>query len=208
MPIDWRIYFAILIFTKLFFPELSFYSFIALMISAYQFMLLFYSIGFILPVRYLAGSLMCVQMLVGPSLAYNGLDEYQIGFLKMQVGETAYFSYVLPATIMFLIGLKIKFNQNVSDEFVNLNQLKEYVKNNQQTMYIFIVIGFISSLVSPFFSAEIGFVFTLLASFKFVGLFMLILGDNKLKPLTLFVVLSSIILSSLGEAMFHDLLIW
>ena len=128
------------------------------MISAYQFMLLFYSIGFILPVRYLAGSLMCVQMLVGPSLAYNGLDEYQIGFLKMQVGETAYFSYVLPATIMFLIGLKIKFNQNVSDEFVNLNQLKEYVKNNQQTMYIFIVIGFISSLVSPFFSAEIGFV--------------------------------------------------
>jgi hypothetical protein len=208
VPIDWRIFFGIVLFTKLFFPDISLYSFFAFIISAYQFMLLFYSIGFILPVRYLAGSLMCVQMLVGPALAYNGLDEYQLGYLKMQVDESIYFSYVIPATILFLIGLRIKFNQNVSDEFININQLKEYVKNNQQTMYIFIVIGFVSSLISPFFSTEIGFVFTLLGSFKFVGLFMLILGDNKLKPLSLFVVLSSIILSSLGNAMFHDLLIW
>jgi hypothetical protein len=208
VPIELRLYFAIVIFTKLFFPELSLYSFIALMISAYQFMLLFYSIGLILPVRYLAGSLMCVQMLVGPAFAYNGLDEYQLGFLKMQVDESTYFSYVIPATIMFLIGLRIKFNRNISDEFININQLKEYVKYNQQTMYTFIVIGFISSLVSPFFSAEIGFVFTLFGSFKFVGLFMIILGDNKLKPISLFVVLASIILSSLGQAMFHDLIIW
>jgi len=208
VPIDWRIFFGIVLFTKLFFPEISLYSFFALMIAAYQFMLLFYSIGFILPVRYLAGSLMCVQMLVGPAFAYNGLDEYQLGFLKMQVDEVVYFSYVIPATIMFLIGLRIKFNRNVSDEFININQLKEYVKYNQKTMYFFIVIGFISSLVSPLFSSEIGFVFTLFGSFKFIGLFMLILGDNKLKPLSLFVVLSSIILSSLGNAMFHDLLIW
>jgi hypothetical protein len=208
VPIDWRIYFGIVIFTKLFFPDLSLYSFFAFMIAAYQFMLLFYSIGLILPVRYLAGSLMCMQMLVGPALAYNGLDEYQFGFLKMQVDETIYFSYVIPATIMFIIGLKIKFNRDVADEFININLLKEYVKNNQQIMYIFIVIGFVSSLISPFFSTEIGFVFTLLGSFKFVGLFMIILGDNKLKPLSLFVVLSSIILSSLGQAMFHDLIIW
>jgi hypothetical protein len=208
VQIDWRIYFGIVIFTKLLFPELSLFCFFALMISAYQFMLLFYSIGLILPIRYLAGSLMCVQMLVGPTFAYNGLDEYQVGFLKMQVDETLYFSYVIPATIMFIIGLKIKFNQHVIDESINIKQLKEYVKHNQQILYVFIIIGFISSLVSPFFSTEIGFVFTLLGSFKFVGLFMLILGDNKLKPLSLFVVLSSIILSSLGEAMFHDLLIW
>ena len=124
VSIDWRIYFAIVIFTKLFFPELSLYTYLAFMISAYQFMLLFYSIGFILPVRYLAGSLMCMQILVGPALAYNGLDEFQMGFLKMQVDESTYFSYVIPATIMFLIGLRIKFNENVSDEFININQLK------------------------------------------------------------------------------------
>ena len=208
VPIDWRIYFAIVIFFKLSFPELSIFSFLAFMISAYQFMLLFYSIGFVLPIRYLTGSLMCVQMLVGPALAYNGLDEYQVGFLKMQVDETKYFSYVIPATVMFLIGLKIKFNKNIVDEFINIKHLKEYVKYNQQTLYTFIIIGFISSLVSPLFSMEIGFVFTLLGSFKFVGLFMLILGDSKLKPISLLIVLSSIILSSLGEAMFHDLLIW
>ncbi len=208
VEINWRIYFAIVIFTKLFFPNLSYYSYFAFMVSAYQFMLLFYSIGFILPVRYLAGSLMCVQMLVGPAFAYNGLDEYQLGFLKMQVGEATYFSYVIPATIMFLIGLRIKFNQNISDEYINTKKLKEYVSKNQITMYVFIVIGFISSLVSSFFSTEIGFVFTLLGSFKFVGLFMIILGEQQLKPITLFVVLASIILTSLGEAMFHDLLIW
>src|SRR5690606_24141824 len=53
-----------------------------------------------------------------------------------------------------------------------------------------------------------GFVFYLLGSFKFIGLFLLVLGTKQLKPLRMVVVIGSIVSSSLGEGTFHDLLTW
>jgi hypothetical protein len=47
-----------------------------------------------------------------------------------------------------------------------------------------------------------------LSSAKYIGAFMLIIGGVKLKPWILVVVFGSIVLSSLGSAMFHDLITW
>lgn len=74
--------------------------------------------------------------------------------------------------------------------------------------YIFIIVGFISSLVTGFFSSDLKFVFYLLGSLKFIGVFILLFSGKQLKLLPLIIVYSSIIASSLNEAMFHDLLTW
>src|SRR5687767_6982833 len=89
------------------FPEISGYSYFALLVSLHQFILLFNAIGFVIPVRFLFGAFMCLQMLIGPLLAYNGLDKFQIGYYKMQIPESEYFSYVLPAVVAFIAGLHI-----------------------------------------------------------------------------------------------------
>lgn len=204
---NWGLYLGLLIFSRLLFPEISWYSYTAMMISAFQFLLLFHSFGSVIPVRYLLGAFMCLQMFVGPTLAYNGLDKYQQGFLKMQIPEEQYFLYVIPAVICFIIGLHIRAGM-LEGEVVDQEKIKRFVKVNPKLPYFFIGIGFISSLVAGFFGSELGFIFTLLAGFKFIGTFFIILSGTNLRPVTLILVYGSIIASSLGTAMFHDLLTW
>ena len=205
---NWYLFSTIAILLLLFFPNLSWYSYFALLLTIHQFLLLFFSFGFIIPIRYLFGSLMCLQMLLGPVFAYNGLDNFQRGNYKMQIPEVEYFSYVLPAVICFILGLHIRSNY-LRGEFIDAVGIGEFTaKKRKYLPYVFIGIGFISSLVSEAFASELTFVFYLLGSFKYVGAFMLITGNVRLKILPLLFVYGSIFLSSLGEGMFHDLFTW
>ncbi len=204
---NWAVFILIGLIIRISFVDLSAIGFIALMLSLYQFMLLFDSIGHFIPVRYLLGSFMCVQFFVGPTLAYNGLDEYQYFLYKMQIPEIQYFSYAMPAVLAFIVGLHL-FAGNLNGEVVDEKRIEVFVERNPTISYIFIVVGFLASVVSAFFSSDLAFVFYLLGSFKFIGLFLLVLGKKQLKLWPMVIVIGSIISSSLGEGMFHDLLTW
>lgn len=204
---NWNVYLLSLVFIKLLWFDLSLLGFLSIAIFLHQFFLLFYSMGAVLPIRYLAGVLMCLQMLLGPTFAYNGLNEYQFETYKMKIPEAEYFSYVMPAVIMFILGLHVTAGK-LKGEVLNVASIRLFIDRSGKLPYIFIAIGFVSSLVSIFFSSALVFVFYLLSSFKFIGVFMLICGTRQLKPWVLVLVYGSIISSSLAEAMFHDLLTW
>lgn len=182
-------------------------SLVAIMIALYQFIILFNSISTIIPTRHLLGSFMCVQFFIGPVLAYNGLDEYQYFMYKMRISEAAYFQYALPAVTLFIIGLHINSGK-YQGEVVDLKQIEAFVKKNKKIPYLFIIIGLFSSIVGTYFSNDLAFVFYLLGSLKFIGLFLFIIGTKRLQVLPLIVVIGSIISSSFGNGMFHDLLTW
>ena len=195
------------IIIRLLFSGMSWYSYIAIMVAIYQFILLFNSIGHVIPVRYLLGSFMCLQFFIGPAFAYNGLDAYQYFVYLMKVPEAQYFGYALPAVILFILGLHVNAGM-LNGEVVDQERVKIFVKRNPKLPYFFIIMGFVTSFVSGFFGSELSFVFYLLGSFKFIGLFLMILGSDQLKPLPISIVIGSIISSSLGSGMFHDLLTW
>jgi hypothetical protein len=150
---------------------------------------------------------MCVQFFLGPTLAYNGLDPYQFINYRMKIPEDQYFGYAIPAVLLFIAGLHLNAGNN-KGEIANRNKIADFVKNNPSLGYQFIGLGFVSGLIADFFSSELAFVFYLLAAFKFIGLFLLILGDKEIKTLPLIVVIGSIVLSSLSSGMFHDLMTW
>jgi len=150
---------------------------------------------------------MCLQILIGPALAYNGLDVYQEGYNKMQVPESDYFAYAFPSVLMFIIGLNFLSN-NLAGEKPDTEGLKNYVKEHPMMPYTLILVGFISSLVSIYFSSDLAFIFLVLSCFKFVGIFLIVLGNKGIKPLPLLVVYGSIISSSIAQGMFFDLLTW
>ena len=177
------------------------------MISLYEFILLFSSIRFIIPTRYLLGSFMCIQFFIGPTLAYNGLDQYQYFVYKMQIPETEYFLYAIPAVLAFILGLHINAG-HYRGEIIDQKRVKLFVDKHPLLPYTFIIIGFLASIVAGKFSSDLAFVFYLLGSFKFIGLFMLILGTKQLKIFPLILVIGSIVSSSLGSGMFHDLITW
>ncbi len=204
---NWPFFVGLCLVIRVIFFEMSWTSFFAIVLSLHQFILLFNSIGYVIPVRYLFGALMCVQFFIGPVLAYNGLDQYQYIHYKMKIPEAAYFGYAIPAVLAFIIGLHLNAGK-LKGEIVNEKGISLFVERNPKLPYLFIVLGFLSSVFSGFFSSELAFVFYLMGSVKFIGLFLLVLGTKELKLLPMIVVIGSIISSSLGEGMFHDLLTW
>ena len=204
---NWGFYVVTAVAIYWLFPDMSWFSYFALLITLHQFLLLFHSIGYVIPYRYLFGAFMCLHMLLGPAMAYYGLDKYQGAKERMQLPEAEYFSYVIPAVISFILGLHFRSN-NLQGEVLNTEKIKAYVSQKKDLPFILIAIGFISSFSSDFFSAELAFVFYLLSSFKFIGVFLLIIGKVQLKILPLSLVYGSVILSSINEGMFHDVLIW
>lgn len=192
---------------RVLFFEMSWFSFFALMISLQQFILLFNSIGYVIPIRYLFGAMMCVQFFIGPVLAYNGLDEYQYIHYRMKIPESEYFSYAIPAVLSFIIGLHLNAGK-LKGETVNEAGIAAFVERNPKLPYVFIVLGFLSSIISTFFSSELAFVFYLLGNSKFIGLFLLVMGTRELKVVPMTIVIGSVVSSSFGEGMFHDLLTW
>lgn len=198
---------GIAIVVRVLFVGMNWVSYFAILLSLHQFILLFNAIGYVLPVRYLLGAFMCVQFFIGPVLAYNGLDEYQYIHYKMMVTESDYFSYAIPAVMSFIAGLHL-FAGKLNGEIIDEKQVELFVLRYPLLPYWFIGIGFVSSIVAGFFGAELAFVFYLLGGFKFIGLFLLIIGSKELKILPLVLVISSIVASSLGDGMFHDLLTW
>lgn len=205
---NWGVYIILIIFIRLVWPGLSWFSFFALAITLHQFLLLFYSIGAVIPIRYLAGSFMCLQMFVGPVLAFNGLDAYQTDpVYRMKVPETEYFTYVLPAVILFIAGLHINAGK-LKGEVLNEKEIVRFVDRVGKLPLVFIGVGFISGFVSDMAGSEFGFVFYLLSGFKFIGLFMLLLSSKQLNTWALVLVFGSIIITTLQSAMFHDFLTW
>jgi hypothetical protein len=204
---NWGFYIILLIFIRLMWYDMSWVSFIALAITLHQFLLLFYSVGAIIPIRYLAGAFMCLQMLLGPTIAYNGADAFQRSEYQMKIPELEYFLYALPAVSLFILGLHVTAGK-LKGEVLNEKEIASFIDNSGNLPYIFVGVGFLASFVSGFFGAELGFVFYLLSSFKFIGAFMILLGTQKLNTWVLILVFGSIIASTLQKAMFHDLLTW
>lgn len=182
-------------------------SYLALVLSLHQFTLLITSIGHIVPVRYLFGAFMTLQFFIGPVLAYNGFDQYQYFEYVMQIPESSYFAYAIPAVILFIIGLHITAG-NFKGEVLDEKRISLFADKNTSIAYIFIIVGFLASVVSIFFSSDLAFVFYLLGGFKFVGLFLIIMGTKQLKIASLILVVGSIIVSSLSAGLFQDLLTW
>jgi hypothetical protein len=125
----------------------------------------------------------------------------------MKVPQDVYYTYMLPAVSMFILGLHVTAKK-FRGEIINIKAVSAFVDRSGDLPYYFVAIGFLSTVISTYFSAVFGFVFYLMASFKFVGAFMLLLGTRQMKPMVLVLVFGSVISSSLLTAMFHDLLTW
>lgn len=207
VKINWLLYFGILLGIRVAFPAMEWTSIAAIAISLHQFFLLFKSIGYFLPIRYLTGSLACLQLLIGPTLAYNGLDKYQFIKYTMQVPESDYFFFAIPAVTMFIVGLHF-FSQKLEGEMLNKNAITVYLSHNQIVPIIFIIVGIASDITRRLLPDSLAFVFYLFGALKFVGALMLIFSNSRRRFFWIALTAASLIISSLRTGMFYDLIIW
>lgn len=207
VSLNWPFLIIFFLLIRVFFSEIGWYSYFAIIFSIYQFVLLFSAIGISIPIRYLLGTFMCLQFFIGPSLAYSGLDSYQYFMYQMQIPEAVYFSYAIPAVLLFILGLHLNAG-DLKGEIIDEEDINTYVNQHPRLPYILIAIGLLNSILGSFLSADLAFIVYLIGGFKFVGLFLLLLSKRKIPFMLLIVIISSVVSTSLVEGMFHDLLTW
>ncbi len=158
------------------------------------------------PIMQLFFCLFSLQFLFGPALSYNGFDEYTIASYRMKISSESYFDFVIPLFISFPLGFKVYFRPKM---FVfNQYKINVWLQNNNLIPYYFIIIGLLAPFITSFIPSSLAFVGYLLESFKFIGLFILILSSQKIKPMLLIFIYGGVLISSFTGGMFHDLLIW
>jgi hypothetical protein len=189
-----------------FYLKYDFLSCLAISIFSYWIISLLIRANESLPIKELFLSLYGLQYLFSAALTYNGYENYTVEAYYMKINSNDYFLYTIPVFLMFSLGFdvfsppyQIRINRISIDKWININP---------NLPYYFIAIGFFSPFLTTILPGSLVFVGYLLESFKFVGLFALILSYQKTKPLILILIYGLVIVSSFIGGMFHDLLTW
>lgn len=201
------LYAVIIIVVNYFFPQFGIYELLSICFLVHAIGSVVWSTFYTFPVRNLFAVLMILETLFGP------IFQYHIPYLslipssyKMSVESAEYYAYVLPAVCFFILGL---FSNIKKPQFENINLVEIEKLHYQKTGLALglILAGFLFTMLKGMAPSTLKFVFYLLAGFKFVGVFLLVLGRGKYL-VWLLIVYGYEVAESLRSGMFHDLLVW
>ncbi len=147
-----------------------------------------------------------LQWIVGPILAYTFNSDDQ--FYYMAVKEEVYMNYVFPASFLFIVGLYFPIPQKPINENLLLKHIVYIVTKQKNIDLLFIITGFIADFLIDFVPDSLRFFTSLISGSRFIGLYFLALSDRPNKWIYFALVIGSLIAASVGQAMFHDLLLW
>ncbi len=152
-------------------------------------------LGTEISIRHIIAFICTMQWLFGPVLGYIYNDAVYQDY-QMAVPKSEYFGFVLPCTLLFLAGLYLKLGKKI------LPDIKYPFMDYYSKGVLLVIVGF---LFEPF---NLGFAGYLLQGIRFVGVFYIYISGNKYRFIWISLVFGYLALISLGEAMFHDLLLW
>jgi len=163
-------------------------------------------IGKRIEVRDLIGFLALLQWIVGPVLAYNLLPPDDLYW--MDVGEKTYMNYVVLGCAALLIGMYFPLSGNGTIGKDELDRASKFVKENPYLGYIIAGVGLAASFTSSYVPDSLVFLFFLLSNLQFIGVYMIIFGDSKIKWLLFALLMATVIMGSVMRGMFGQLMLW
>lgn len=183
------------------------YAYIGFSIFIFFCFQFFLNLGKKIEIRDIVVVISSLQWIVGPIFAYKYLPKK--GFLyPMSVPEYEYMSYVVPGMILYIAGLYLPFYKtNLKHNTIKI-YTRSLLEKHPNLDIILILTGVVFAYASRFFPSSLYFIFFLFGSVQYVGLFYLILSKRKKKLIYITLVLGSLVLTSLKEAMFGNLVLW
>lgn len=177
-----------------------------LSISLVIFLRLINETGKSLPIKELVSILLLIQIFISPLIAYRYFNN-KAHFL-MYVNESVYMAYAIPASIFFIIGLFIPIyvNNNYKTIFSKLNTVVS--SKTEKIAFIFILLGLSASFFNDLFPISIAFIVYLLKLLKFIGAFIFLFSQNKLKYVWVGLVYVLFFYEIVNGGVFYDLFVW
>ncbi|PWU00012.1 MAG: hypothetical protein C5B52_09575 [Bacteroidetes bacterium] len=175
-------------------------------ITFYFFLSLMYSLGKKIPLKEITLFVSSLQLLLAPTLDYEYLGKYTS--FHMQIEESNYFAYILPAFIAFWIGMVIPMGKRKYTEKQLIEYLKANPSSNKHLGVIFILLGIIFTFVSVYIETQsLAFIFTLMSLLKYVGILYLWFSDSKYKKFFFWLVFLLVFYQTLNEAIFINFIV-
>lgn len=154
-----------------------------------------------------------LQWLLMPVISYNVFNKHnelsKIWDVFMKVDSVNYFSYVLPASMLFFIGLTIplRWKTQPSSKYY-INSIKEKLHNKGHIAVILTLIGFVFTVLNPFLPKIVqGFV-NFFAQLTFIGIFYSYYSNYKFKSLFLAFGIVILVSQSILTGMYGELVFW
>jgi hypothetical protein len=154
------------------------------------------------PLMHVAALLSVLQWLIGPWLTYNIDIDYSTYF--MRVDSIEYFSYALPATAAFIVGLLLAGGS------VRQKSLLADVDNSKfvEVGILLVFLGFLGGFLIGLLPKNVGFILLVVSQLRYVAAIYFILSTGRFKWLLAVLAIMPLFTSSAESGMFHDLLIW
>lgn len=183
-------------------PFLEWYEAVGYALVVFSLLLFLTNLAETIPVKELIMLVAALQWLLGPLLDYQFFNNHYRYY--MYVEPEVYFSYTIPAFVLFALGLAC-----FKVDFSRLNNLiEEHISAYQYLPFILLGIGFLVEYVAPFVPPALRFVFFLVSNLKYIGAVYLVYSPVKYK----WAILAGIILfsffNSIALGLFHDILLW
>jgi hypothetical protein len=123
----------------------------------------------------------------------------------MPVTAEEYFSFMIPANVALMIGLKLPIYTNIKDQPVRyIHYARQYLANKGNIGYYIILIGLLSSVLKQFIGGGLAYIFYLMANLTFVGLFYLYFSGARKKTLIMVAGLCVSFAQALVSGMFGE----
>ncbi len=188
------------------FTSLYFMSTIGLSLSLGVMIKFIQDLGERIEVRDLIAFMALTQWITGPVLAYNVLPYDELYY--MAVDEATYMNYVVPACAALLLGLYFPFSDEriINDE--DINNIRAFLEDKKYLGFLIAGGGLFASWAGSFLPPALSFLFFLLSGMQFVGVYLILLTDSKLKWPAFAFVMGTVVLQSVRMGMFGELVLW
>jgi hypothetical protein len=176
---------------------------IGLSFSLFIFLDFINKLGNELPIKEFILSLASFQWIVGAKLSYNlGKQHYKY---YMYVSEEEYMGYIVPAVLLFYVGINFFAQKLVTDDIKNIVENNiELLKRGAITL---VILGLSSVLISRFYQGGLSFILFLAETLLYIGLSYLLFIYKTHKYLITFSTLGVILFLAINKGSFHKLLL-
>jgi len=124
------------------------------------------------------------------------------------IEEERYFSFMVPAMIMMIIGMEIPLIRKSRENYLISNSILDisnYLKGKSNLGIILMIVGLSSGIFSPFLSFDFYYVAYLFSKLLFVGIFYVYFSEIKNKKLYLIIGISALFIQTIVQGLFGEL---
>lgn len=190
----------------------NFYEYISIFLMSYYLCVFVESIGNSYKINQITILFGIFQLLIMPMVVYrvynNDKSVIEL-FYNMTVDENDYYGFMVPAMLAMIIGMELQLIRATSSQKIIIQALRQcrlYLQGKSGIGKVFIAVGIVSGFVSVFLPAGLDYVGYLLGKLLFVGIFYILFSDVKNKKLYIIGGLSALVIQTIINGMFGELI--